>query len=353
MLFCDQHFEYEFLKVERWVKFIGIPFFTIMSALFLSTYPFDFTSIHFVYHLVFSFAGVVSIWFSTRWISNILRKKCINFSFGNRLAIQVVLSSIVAVAITILLHVFGMHYFKDIVDHCETEFIDLKNLLLTVILMTFLIITIYEGFYLFLRLSETALETERYKKESIEAQYQNLTSRLNPHFLFNSLNTLTTIVEEDPNKAVSYIQELSVVYRYVLNSHNRTWIDLPSEIKFSNSYIALLKMRFEENLQISMDMCENHQTYCILPLTIQLLIENAVKHNEISSKHPLDLKIYCSDEYLIVHNIKQKRMIMPSSTKVGLHNISERYRFLVNKEVIIEDTESTFTVKIPLIKVNL
>jgi LytS/YehU family sensor histidine kinase len=244
-----------------------------------------------------------------------------------------------------------MKYFKPLHELCPDDF-DLKNLLLVAILMTFLLITIYESFYLFHRLSETALETERYKKESIEAQYQNLTSRLNPHFLFNSLNTLTTIVEEDSKKAVSYIQELSVVYRYVLNSHKSTWTDLPSELKFTQSYVTLLKMRFEEDLQILLDICEKHMGFCILPLTIQLLIENAVKHNEISSKHPLHINIYCQDEFVIVSNNKQKRMILPSSTKVGLHNINERYKFLVNKEIIIEDAEASFTVKVPLVKVN-
>jgi len=352
MLFCNKHFEYEFLKVERWIKFIAIPFFTIISIFFLTPYPNQLSTNHFLYHLFFSFLGVMAIWFSTRWISNFFRKQFIKLAFALRLSIQILTSCAVAIIITVVLTNIGFKHFNDIEQNCEIPLFDFKNLLLTVILMTFLIITIYESFYLFLRLSETALETERYKKESIEAQYQNLTSRLNPHFLFNSLNTLTTIVEEDSEKAVAYIQELSVVYRYVLNSHNKTWMDLPSEIKFTNSYISLLKMRFEDNLRISMDICEKHQTYCILPLTIQLLIENAVKHNEISSKHPLDLKIYCMDEFLIVHNNKQKRMIMPSSTKVGLHNISERYRFLVSKEVIIEDFENTFTVKVPLIKVN-
>lgn len=353
MIFCDKHFEFEFLKVERWVKFIGIPFFTIVSTLFLTPYPHQISGTHLVYHLVFSFLGVIGIWISTRWISGYFRKQCIKWAFAYRLAIQILASCIAAVTITVLLSKVGFKFFHDLNGICEIPLFDFKNLILTVILMTFLIITIYESFYLFVRLSETALETERYKKESIEAQYQNLTSRLNPHFLFNSLNTLTTIVEEDSSKAVAYIQELAVVYRYVLNSHNSTWIDLPAEMKFSQSYITLLKMRFEENLIISMDICEKHQTYCILPLTIQLLIENAVKHNEISSKNPLELKIYCTDEYLIVHNNKQKRMIMPSSTKVGLHNISERYRFLVNREVIIEDTESTFTVKVPLVKITV
>jgi LytS/YehU family sensor histidine kinase len=233
---------------------------------------------------------------------------------------------------------------------CDANYFSLKNLLLTSILFTFLINTIYESFYLFHRLSEKALETEQYKKESIQAQYQNLTSRLNPHFLFNSLNTLIAIVEEDPKKAVSYVQELSDVYRYVLNTQHGTWIDLSSELKFSKSYINLLKMRFEENLQVTTDIDECNNAHYILPLTVQLLIENAVKHNEISDQLHLHVRIFCQEEHLVVKNNKQTRNIMPSSTKVGLHNISERYRFLVNKEVIIEDSENEFMVKIPLVK---
>lgn len=205
---------------------------------------------------------------------------------------------------------------------------------------------------MFLRLSEKAIETERYKKESIEAQYKNLTIRLNPHFLFNSLNTLTTIVEEDSVKGVLYIQELSKVYRYVLNSQKNTWVDLQQEISFTQSYIQLLKMRFEKTLILRLDLCENYSSFYILPLTIQLLIENAVKHNEISDSHPLEIKVYCLDEMVIVSNNKQKRNIIPSSTKTGLQNIHERYIFLVNKEVIIEDLENCFTVKVPLVKMS-
>lgn len=352
MLFCEKQFEQEFRNVERWVKFTGIPFFTLMAAFFLTPYPFNISGEHFLYHVIFSFLGVCGIWISVRAISVFFRNKCNELGFASRISLQIFISSIVSVALIFVLHYTGMALFADMHLYCPLD-MDLKNLLLTVILLTFLVITIYEGFYLFLRLSETALESERYKKESIEAQYQNLTSRLNPHFLFNSLNTLTTIVEEDSKKAVSYIQELSVVYRYVLNSQKNTWVDLPSEMKFTNSYITLLKMRFEDNLRLSLDICEKHQLYYILPLTIQLLIENAVKHNEISNSHPLEVKIYCTDEFLIVTNNKQLRQIMPSSTKVGLHNINERYKFLVNKEVIIEDSDLTFTVKIPLVKVNL
>jgi len=351
MLFCNKHFKEEFLQVERVVKFVGIPVFTIMTALFLTSFPFEISFLHISIHLIFAFLGIIGIWITVRFTISFFRKYCPVMNTVLRLTLQIIITSIFAVIITSLLQ----HSYIDTIlaklNICKyDEDFNLKNLYLTAIIFTFLINAIYESFYLFLRLSETALETERYKKESIEAQYQYLTSRLNPHFLFNSLNTLTTVVEEDPKKAVNYIRELSVVYRYVLNSQRAAWSDLTAELKFTQSYILLLKMRFEENLKIALDICGDHLNYHILPMTIQLLIENAVKHNEISNTHPLDIKIYCEEERLVVTNNKQKRNIMPSTTKVGLHNITERYKFLVNKEVIIEDKNDSFTVKIPLVK---
>jgi sensor histidine kinase YesM len=352
MLFCDKHFKVEFLKVEKLAKFIGIPIFTIMTALFLTPFPIELSKEHVIFHLLFAFLGVLGIWFTVRFTIFHLRKYFPAMKFGFRLGIQLIITSILASIITWTLNQSGIHFFLSHMGVCDMdEKFDSKNLYLTSIIFNFLINTIYESFYLLLRLSETLVEKERYKKESIEAQYQNLTSRLNPHFLFNSLNTLTTIVEENPKKAVEYIRELSVVYRYVLNSHKSTWTDLESEMKFAHSYISLLKMRFEENLRIHVDFCKDHLHAYILPLTIQLLIENAVKHNEISINHPLDIKVFCDDDKLVVTNNKQLRNIMPSTTKVGLQNMSERYRFLVNKEVIINDDEATFSVKIPLVKV--
>lgn len=355
MFNCEKYFEADFIRIERLTKLIGIPFFTIITVLFITDFPVQKEFRHFLYHLVTAFVGVFSIWHFVR-LTYIFSIKHSKLPFKTRMALQLLITCTVSILIILLLHfIWNKFHFDGDDCFCGDEEINqnIKNLILVAIIFTFLLNALYEGFYLFLRLSATALERERYKKESIEAQYQNLTSRLNPHFLFNSLNTLTTIVEEDSKKAVSYIKELSIVYRYVLNSEKSTWVDLPSEIKFTNSYITLLKMRFEENLKLNLDICEKHQLFYILPLTIQLLIENAVKHNEISTSHPLEVKIYCTDEYLIVTNNKQKRQIMPSSTKVGLQNIKDRYWFLVSKEVIVEDTDTTFTVKIPLVKLNV
>ncbi len=351
MFFADRQFKSDLLKLERWIEWVGIPLFTVLTVFYLSSFPPKIDKEHLIFHVLFSFVGIVCIWFSIRLIVFIFRKHFGDLNFGVRFSLQLIISSVIAVLIVWLLHTPGEILVARLTGVCKEDFsFSEKNLFLTVIVFAFLMNTTYESFYLFIQLSEKALETERYKNESLEAQYQNLTSRLNPHFLFNSLNTLTTIVEEDPKKAVNYIQELSVVYRHVLNSQKAAWSDLTAEIKFTTSYISLLKMRFEDNLRISLDICESHLNYHILSMTIQLLIENAVKHNEISNNHPLEIKIFCEDEKLVVSNNKQKRNIMPSTTKVGLHNISERYRFLVNKEVIIEDKKDTFTVKIPLVK---
>jgi hypothetical protein len=349
MLFCDHHLETEFLKAEKKLKFIAIPVFTIITSLFISRYPFVFDEMFF-YHFGCAFIGIIGLWFGIRQIIFLFRKYFPKGRDTLRLIFQILITGGLAVTIDYLFVLFNRNYGYDKYIECNTDGFDIKNFLIASLLFAILINAIYEGFYLFLKVSHAALETERYKKESIEAQYQNLTSRLNPHFLFNSLNTLTTIVEENPKKAVTYIHELSVVYRYVLNSQKTTWVDIPSELKFTQSYIELLRMRFEDSLIVNLDICENHSQYFILPLTIQLLIENAVKHNEISANRPLTISIICDGDFVIVSNNKQLRQIMPSSTKVGLHNINERYKFLIDHEVVVNDTENTFSVRVPLVK---
>lgn len=352
MAFFDKSFEKELKKADRGAQYLGIPLFTIFSTLFLSPYPFIFDLNFILVAFILSLVGVIAIWFGVRYIIFFFRKRFKSLNFTFRLTFQLIVSSVYSSLILWLLDYLSKNYIAGFfgVNSDGTQYFNQRNLYLSTIVLTFLINTVYEGFYLFLKLSQKAIETERYKKESAEAQYQNLTSRLNPHFLFNSLNTLTTIVEEDPKKAVNYIRELSVVYRYVLNSQKLTWADLDAEMKFAQSYILLLKMRFEDNLKITINICDDYLNYHILAMTVQLLIENAVKHNEISDSHPLNIKVYCRDEKLVVTNNKQKRNIMPSTTKVGLHNISGRYRFLVNKEVIIEDKDDVFTVQVPLLK---
>ena len=191
-------------------------------------------------------------------------------------------------------------------------------------------------------------ENLQLQSENIRNQYEALKNQLNPHMLFNSLNTLRSLVREDQHKAQHYIQELSKVLRYTLQSNEDQLVSLHDEMKFVSANIFLLKMRFEDNLLFDIQIDGTYQTYYLPPMAIQLLIENAVKHNEISSRHPLTITIRTLDNaYLCVSNKLQPKLNSHPGMGVGLANLQNRYQLLLQKDIII--TKNTdFTVMLPL-----
>lgn len=188
---------------------------------------------------------------------------------------------------------------------------------------------------------------EMLKRENIIAQYETLKNQINPHFLFNSLNTISTLITKNPETAERFIKQLSEVYRYVLEYKDKDLVDIETELKFIDSYIYLHKIRFGDNLVINNRI--ETGGYKIAPLSIQILVENAVKHNIISDSKPLTVEIYSEESYLIVANNLQKKKIIESKDKIGLDNIKSRYGILSDKPVIIEESEEKFVVMIPLI----
>lgn len=199
------------------------------------------------------------------------------------------------------------------------------------------------------------VEAERLKKQSIEARFDALRSQLNPHFLFNSLNVLSTLVYRDPDTSARFIEQLSNVYRYLLYNHDQKLITLREELDFINSYCYLLKMRFQENLLITHEIPETKKDYYIAPATLQLLIENAIKHNVVSHKNPLEIKIYFENgkpevNKIVVENNLQPKPVQESSARVGLKNIKSRYAFLAGRDAVEIITAPRFVVKVPLIK---
>ena len=193
-------------------------------------------------------------------------------------------------------------------------------------------------------------ELERFKKENVEFRFESLRSQINPHFLFNSLNTLSSLVYTSQEKAEQFIRELSDVYRYILENRDNELITLDEELKVANSYIFLNKIRFEKSLNVNMKVPEKSKHLLIAPLTLQLLIENAIKHNVISSKRPLQLNIDLEDNLLIVQNNLQKKDVKEYSSALGLKNIKSRYGFLTDRKVDIIENGNEFIVKIPLIE---
>ena len=189
------------------------------------------------------------------------------------------------------------------------------------------------------------------ERERIESQYEVLKAQINPHFLFNSFNTLASIVEEDAELAVEYIEKLSDYYRSIIQFRNQKLIPLEDEMVLIDDFTYLLKKRFGKNLIVQKDV--NDTDFYIPPLTLQMLVENAVKHNVISRQKPLTISIRSkNDAYLVVENNLQPKKTHEPSTKFGLQNIKTRFKLLSKDEVIILETDDTFSVSIPLIKYN-
>ncbi len=194
---------------------------------------------------------------------------------------------------------------------------------------------------------QTAIDAEKFKRESTIAKFESLRNQVNPHFLFNSFNVLTNLVYEDQNKAAKFIKQLSDVYRYLLDMRDKEIVTLEEERRFLDSYLFLQQIRFGDKLKLTI-MLDGREGM-IPPLVLQMLVENAIKHNEISEEHPLSINIYADGNFIVVeNNLRKKNVIDESSPGVGLDNICKRYEFLTDKKVeIIQDKK--FTVKLPII----
>jgi sensor histidine kinase YesM len=194
---------------------------------------------------------------------------------------------------------------------------------------------------------EAAVQQEKLKREQLALQYETLKSQVNPHFLFNNLNSLTSLISSNPDKAIEFVKRLSEVYRYVLDQKDQELVALETELKFLESYIFLQKIRFETNLDVQINV--SAKNFKVIPLSVQMLVENAIKHNEISDKKPLQIRIYTTnDQHLVVENQLQKK---PGSegSGTGIQNISDRYKFFTEKEMTINFNLEHFRVSIPLL----
>src|SRR5690606_664291 len=181
------------------------------------------------------------------------------------------------------------------------------------------------------------------------ASFETLKNQLDPHFLFNSLNVLSSLIEENPVKAQEFTVALSKIYRYVLDQKDKNLISVEDELNFAKLYVSLLKMRFEDALIVNFQNIDLINDYKIVPLSLQLLLENAIKHNIISDQKPLQIDIFRQNDYLVIQNTFQKKQTFDKSSGIGLQNIVQRYKIVTNDHVEILQDNKLYTVKLPLI----
>jgi len=215
---------------------------------------------------------------------------------------------------------------------------------------TIMIISVYESIFFNHQLKHSIEETETLKRESLNAQLDALRTQVNPHFLFNNLNTLISLIPENPKHATDFVQQLSKVYRHILEVKDEKSILLRDELAVLEAYAFLLQTRFGNNLTVNINIPREKLDKKIVPLSLQLLMENAIKHNIVSADKPLHITVFTENGSLVIDNNLQVKKQISESTGIGLENIRNRYKLLGDKPVNVTETETNFTVSIPLIE---
>ncbi len=287
------------------------------------------------------------------WNINLLLMDWVHVFLGrkNHIRKKLIAAFVIAILLPSITHIiYGSIFFKQITGYsCSTNSKENIAFLIISIVITMLVNSIYISIEFFNHWKKTVTEKEELKRSNIIAEFETLKSQVNPHFLFNCLNTLTSLIEENPKTASSFVQKLSSVYRYVLANIGQETVLLNEELEFIKSYIYLNVIRFGDNIQATIDIKESCLNKQIPTLTLQILIENCIKHNIISQSKPLHIFITCDGEYVSIKNNFQPKIILAESTGIGLQNIISRYSFLSDKEVYVTKNEDSFCVSVPLI----
>lgn len=230
---------------------------------------------------------------------------------------------------------------------------DLKWKLLILILVTsFIYKVIYTILFSYKQYAVAQIETVQNERKQLELQFEALKSQLSPHYLFNSLNTISSLIYNDPQTAEQFIRRLALTYQYILSTQHKKHVPLLEEIEFVQSYYYLLRIRFQQSLTLEINLPNSVMNSPIPPLTLQLLVENAVKHNTINPEKPLFIYISSIDNTeLRVMNTKNESEQASASFRIGLENIRKRYQFFTNRKIEVKDEEK-FIVSLPVIKLK-
>ncbi|TJY36205.1 2TM domain-containing protein [Pontimicrobium aquaticum] len=219
----------------------------------------------------------------------------------------------------------------------------------TALIITIAVSLFFHAFYFYQQLQKNKIKEQKVIAGTASAKFDALKNQLDPHFLFNSLNVLTSLIDENPENAQKFTTSLSKVYRYVLEQKNKALVTVDEELEFAKTYMSLLKMRFEDSIVFEIPEKALNPEAKVVPLSLQLLLENAVKHNMVTSSKPLHIKIFESNGLLVVENNLQPKQIVKKSSGVGLDNIRQRYNLLTDKKVNINQQADSFAVAIPML----
>lgn len=217
------------------------------------------------------------------------------------------------------------------------------------IIITFVVTLGIHAFYFYKAYQENKLKEQKIIAGTASAQFESLKNQIDPHFLFNSLNVLSSLIEENPESAQRFTTSLSKVYRYVLEQKDKELVSVAEELQFAKTYMNLLKMRFENSITFEIPEDFDNEEAKVVPLSLQLLLENCIKHNVVSETKPLHIKISIENNQLVVTNNLQKKEVLSDRKGVGLQNIVNRYAILTKRNVLVEENEKEFKIFLPIL----
>ncbi|WP_420571475.1 sensor histidine kinase [Kordia sp.] len=341
---------------EKRLKYIGFNdlWFVITGIIVLSfvtdylfansfmRYPFKKAVTNWSISLFFSTAN----WFTIRFIFIILRKNFPEIEHVGKRILCLFFSIIISVT---SIDVIGGLFFGYLLGGTY-HFTERYKVLLPIIIITIMVMAIYEAVYFYIQLKKSIREEEQAKQVVVLAQLDALRNQAQPHFFFNSLNTLRDIIDQNSKEdAKQFVDKLSDVYRFILDSGDVNVIPLRDELKFARAYIHIQSERFGDNLKLNWQLPETALDLMIVPMSLQLLLENAIKHNVISRSKPLTINVDVKEGYLVVHNKIQPKSTQLPSTKLGLINIEKRQALISNKLPKVVNNGKEFIVSIPLL----
>jgi two-component system, LytTR family, sensor kinase len=292
-----------------------------------------------------SFVMGTLLWELLRANNYILNKKLPFDKFlSRRIIVQLVIGMMIGLSVRFIIYTWGE---PRVPIHLDSMFIA-TTWALYVIIPNLVNLGFFTAYFI-RRWKDSLVYAERLEREKSQVQFDNLKNQLNPHFLFNALTSLNSLIFENQQLASDFLQQLSKVYRYVLQNKDKNFVLLTTELDFISNYVKLLETRFAGALAIHFNISNDSKEKAIVPVTLQILIENAIKHNVVDRDKKLEIEILTMGDYLIVSNTLQLKKKVETSNKLGLENLKSLYQFLTDKPVLVEPTDDRFYVKVPLL----
>lgn len=296
--------------------------------------------------------AMVGIWNLVRWISGVLDRF---MPFGNGPLMRVLFQQVLTLIILSPVVITGYLVFRPYTPWFVTKQFVAIGVILFVVLVALFNFSFYAAYFFknwqdsIVDKAELEIQAAQLEKEKMDLQYHQLRNQVNPHYLFNTLTSLDGLIHTNPELASEFVRHMSKVYRYVLQHKESEVVNLDEELSFIQHYIQLLQIRYADGLKITTTVSDEAKDKGIVMVTLQMLIDNAVKHNVVQQGEPLCIDIFDDGNCLVVRNNKQLRKQIETSNGQGIQQLKQLYTFLTDKQIVIEDLTDTYTIKIPLL----